>query len=212
MLNKKTRKRRKIESQFEQVALPYLDELYAAGLRYTRNPQAAEDLVQDTYLKAFQAFHRFQQGTNCRAWLFKILTNTFINGYRRKKREREILSDGERGLISHNLHSRESMQHLENPERWVMKRLVSDDVKQALDDLPVEFRMVVILADVQDFSYKEIADILDCPVGTVMSRLFRGRRLLRKALFDTAVQDGVIPPVQDPVMRPESYPRRKVAS
>ena len=199
MLKHGSKRRRRLETEFERVALPYIDELYATGLRYTKSPQGAEDLVQDTYLKAFQAFDRFRKGTNCRAWLFKILTNTFINGYRRRVRERQILSADAKVPVHETTYGREALHHFENPEKWIFRRLLSDDVKQALDALPVEFRMVVILAALQDFSYKEIADILDCPVGTVMSRLFRGRRLLREALLDAARQYGIALPAEETV-------------
>ena len=175
--------------------MPYIDELYSAALRYTRNVQAAEDLGQETYLKAFQAWDRFRQGTNCRAWLFRILTNTFINGYRRKVRERKVLGPESVVPIEETTFGRSSLNAFRNPEKQLFDKLLSDDVKRALDELPDEFRMVVILADLQDFSYKEIAGILDCPVGTVMSRLFRGRRQLRGKLLDRAVADGIVEPL-----------------
>ncbi len=206
-----TRRRKKRKTAFEQEALPFIDELYSTALRYTRNPKDAEDLVQDTYLRAFVAWDRFKSGTNCRAWLFRILTNTFINGYRRKVREREVLAGGGRVPVHETTCSHEGLHHAINPEKWIFRRLLSRDVEKALEDLPVEFRMVVVLADLRDFSYKEIADMLECPVGTVMSRLFRGRRLLRRALFEVAVRDGVIPrPTR--AVRPEDYRIRKAAA
>ncbi len=184
--------------QFEETALPYLNELFGTALRLTKNEKDAEDLVQDTFLKAYTFFHRFEQGTNCRAWLFKILTNTFINNYRRKVKEREVLSANlESGPIHDNFYSEETLRMLADPEQGIVGQFLSDDVKKAIDSLPTEFRMVVILADLQEFSYKEIASILGCPVGTVMSRLFRGRRLLRKQLLDFAIQAGIIKPCQD---------------
>ena len=160
-------------NEFEALAVKHLDGLYAAALRLTKNQRDAEDLVQDTYLRAFRFFDRFERGTNIKAWLFKILTNTFINRYRRSVKERSLV-DG--------------------PEQHFIDRLLSDDVLEALDAVPIDFRMAVILADLQDFSYREIADILDVPVGTVMSRLFRGRRLLQKSLAGYAVEAGVLPP------------------
>jgi RNA polymerase sigma-70 factor (ECF subfamily) len=160
--------------EFEVLALPHLDGLYAAALRLTRNPRDAEDLVQDAVLRAFRFFDKFERGTNIKAWLYKILTNTFINRYRRTTKERNIV------------------EVAEDPERAFFDRLLSDDVLRAIDAVPIDFRMAVILADLQDFSYKEIADILDVPVGTVMSRLFRGRRLLQKQLAEYATASGVL--------------------
>lgn len=178
--------------EFEETTLRYLDELYSTGLRLTRNEKDAEDLVQDTYLKAFSHFHQFSRGTNARAWLFKILTNTFINAYRRRVKEREILDKEEKGQLGNFFFSKETAARWASPEWHVLSTMLSDDVKRSLDELPVDFRMVVVLADLQDFSYKEIASIMDTPIGTVMSRLFRGRKLLRKKLYDFARREGVI--------------------
>ncbi len=177
---------------FEQTALVYLDELYATGLKYTKNEKDAEDLVQETFLKAFSNFHRFEQGTNCRAWLFTILTNTFINRFRRKKKEREILNADDLRPIRQNFHNVEKADFYKDPEKGALFKTFSTDLKRALEQLPEEFRMVVILADLNDFSYKEIAHILDCPVGTVMSRLFRGRKMMRKHLVHIAYERGII--------------------
>lgn len=178
--------------KFEATALIYLDELYATALRYAKNEKDAEDLVQETYLKAFTNFHRFEEGTNCRAWLFTILTNTFINKFRRKKKEREILNAEDLRPIRQNFHNVEKAEFYRDPERGALHKTFSQDVKDALEALPVEFRMVVILADLNDFSYKEIAHILDCPVGTVMSRLFRGRKMMRRRLVEVAYERGII--------------------
>ena len=180
--------------QFEKNTLPYLDELYGTALRLTRNERDAEDLVQDTYLKAFKAFHQFKPGTNCRAWMFKILTNTFINGYRRRIKEREILQRQESGALQNSLVCRESVERYSNPERKTVYNGLSDDVSKALDAVPAEFRAAVILSDLRGFSYKEIADMMKTPIGTVMSRLFRGRRMLRKSLSVFAVEEGYITP------------------
>jgi RNA polymerase sigma-70 factor (ECF subfamily) len=177
---------------FEQTTLTYLNELYGTALRLTRNERDAEDLVQDTYLKAYKAFHQFQQGTNCRAWMFRILTNTFINGYRRRTKERDILQRQENGSLQHSLLHKESVDRFSNPSRAVIHMGLSDEIQQALDEVPYDFRMAVILADLQDFSYQEIAEIMETPIGTVMSRLFRGRRLLRAALWDYGVRQGII--------------------
>ncbi len=178
--------------EFEETALVYADELYATALRLTKNERDAEDLLQDTFLKAFTFFHRFEKNTNCRAWLFKILTNTFINTYRRKTKEREILGADDLRPVEENLISRERARIHYNPEIGLFRKLISEDIRKALESLPIEFRMVVVLADLQEFSYKDIAYILGCPVGTVMSRLFRGRKLMRKQLADFAYRQGVI--------------------
>jgi RNA polymerase sigma-70 factor (ECF subfamily) len=176
--------------EFEALALPHLDGLYASALRLTRNERDAEDLVQDATLRAFRFFDRFERGTNAKAWLFKILTNTFINKYRRKVKEREVVdaasNEGHSPQVVASPHAEQSL----DPEQALIDRLLSDDVLRAIDALPIDFRLVVILADLQEFSYREIADILDVPVGTVMSRLYRGRRLLQKALAQYAVDSG----------------------
>ena len=195
-------------AKFEETALVYLDELYATALRYSKNEKDAEDLVQETYLKAFTNFHRFEEGTNCRAWLFTILTNTFINRFRRKKKEREILNAEDLRPIRQNFHNVERAEFYQNPENGALHRTFSTDVKDALEALPDEFRMVVILADLNDFSYKEIAHILGCPVGTVMSRLFRGRKMMRKVLVDVAFERGIIRN-KDPFLHDETNRTRK---
>jgi RNA polymerase sigma-70 factor (ECF subfamily) len=179
-------------AEFEQVALVHLDELFATALRYTKNDKDAEDLVQETFLKAYTNFHRYEKGTNCRAWLFTILTNTFINRFRRKKKEREILNADDMTPIEHNFFDRGKAEFYQNPEVSTLFRTFSKDIKDALEELPEEFRTVVILADLNDFSYKEIAHILGCPVGTVMSRLFRGRKMMRRHLVDVAFERGII--------------------
>lgn len=178
--------------EFEQTALVHADELYATALRLTKNERDAEDLLQETFLKAFTFFHRFEKNTNCRAWLFKILTNTFINNYRRRVKEREILGADDLRPVIENLFSTDKVGFSPNPERGLIRKLFSEDVRIALKNIPIEFRMVVVLADLQNFSYKEIATILDCPVGTVMSRLFRGRKLMRKQLAHFAYHEGII--------------------
>src|SRR5690554_5574538 len=141
---------------FQDTAMEYIDELYASALRYTKNERDAEDLVQETYLKAYNNWDRFQQGTNCRAWLFTILTNTFINKYRRKKKEREILNSDDLRPIEQNFFNRDRSQFYDSPEREVLNKTFTSDVQNALEALPQEFRMVVVLADLNDFSYKEI--------------------------------------------------------
>lgn len=202
--------------EFEGLSLDHLDALYSAGLRLTKNERDAEDLVQDTFLRAFRFFDKFERGTNMKAWLFKILTNTFINKYRRKLKEREIAEAPPEDIVLDRFVSTEQVRALHEPERDFFGKLLSDEVVEALDQVPVDFRMVVILADIQDFSYKEIAEIVGCPVGTVMSRLFRGRRILQNQLYVYAIKEGIIqPPKDESTGAPidlEQYRQRKKAS
>ncbi len=196
--------------EFEGLALRHIDPLYSAALRLTKNERDAEDLVQDTFLRAYRFFDKFERGTNMRAWLFKILTNTFINRYRRSVKERNIVEGSERGAVHERFISREATECAANPEQHFFDRLLSDDVLRAVDALPIDFRMVVILADMQEFSYKEIAEILDVPVGTVMSRLYRGRRQLQKALAGYAMISGVLQPSGESAsIDLEAYRRRR---
>lgn len=182
---------RKRREEFEAQALPYMGALFNAGLRLTRNPSDAEDLVQDTFVKAFRFFHRFEPGTNLKAWLFKILTNTFINQYRRRSRERDSLGVADTEAALDRQPAPDFWAGLPPPDAS-LRALFSDEVKAAIDDLPVDFRMTVLLRDIEDFTYQEIADIMDCPVGTVMSRLHRGRRMLQKRLYGHAVREGYL--------------------
>jgi RNA polymerase sigma-70 factor (ECF subfamily) len=175
--------------RFERDALVFMDQLYAAALRYTKNPEDARDLVQDTYLKAFNSFHQFEEGTNLRAWLYRVLTTTFINSYRKDQR-RPQLASGE--LEDWQL--AEAQSHTsdlgKSAEVEALENLPDSDIKRALQEIPEEFRIAVYLADVEGFSYKEIADIVEVPAGTVMSRLHRGRKLLREKLSDYAKELG----------------------
>jgi RNA polymerase sigma-70 factor (ECF subfamily) len=175
--------------RFERDALVFMDQLYAAALRYTKNPEDARDLVQDTYLKAFNSFHQFEEGTNLRAWLYRVLTTTFINTYRKDQR-RPQLASGE--LEDWQL--AEAQSHTsdlgKSAEVEALENLPDSDIKRALQEIPEEFRIAVYLADVEGFSYKEIADIVEVPAGTVMSRLHRGRKLLREKLADYAKELG----------------------
>ena len=191
MLGRTAITRRDSRSEFENLALGHIDSLYATGLRMTRNPGDSEDLVQDTLLSAYRFFDKFEPGSNIKAWLYKILTNTFINKYRKRVREREVrdIIDPEE---TPSLMSEDVTEQSRDPEAAIVGNLISDDVKRALDSIPYDYRMAVVLCDLEEFSYKEIADIMDCPVGTVMSRLHRGRRLLQKSLRDYAVEQGIV--------------------
>lgn len=176
---------------FEAQAFEYLDPLYGAALRMTRNPADAQDLVQETYAKAFAAFGRFEQGTNLKAWLYRILTNTFINDYR--KRQNQPYTQVVEELEDWQLGGAESMSAMsaQSAEAEAIDRMPASVVKDALNDLSEDFRMVVYYADVEGFSYQEIADMMDTPIGTVMSRLHRGRRILREKLREYAQEQGI---------------------
>ncbi len=188
--------------RFERDAMPFMDQLYGAAMRMTKNPTDAEDLVQETYLKAFGAFISFTEGTNLKAWLFRILTNTYINIYRKKQRQPYQTTTDE--LTDGQLHDAESHtpRGLRSAETEALDRLADSDVVEALAAIPEDFRLAVYLADVEGFAYKQIAEIMGTPVGTVMSRLHRGRKLLRESLTDYAIERGFLaaPPDDDGAM------------
>jgi RNA polymerase sigma-70 factor (ECF subfamily) len=182
------------QARFEEQAMEFMPSLYAAALRMTRNPSDAEDLVQETYLKAYRGFHGFEQGTNLKAWLYRILTNTYINTYRAKKRrpDESDLEDVEDLYLYRRLGGLEAATMGRSAEDQLLDTYTDEEVKAALESLPEQFRMAVLLADVEGFAYKEIAEILDIPIGTVMSRLHRGRTGLQKKLYEFAVDRGLV--------------------
>ncbi len=206
--------RRDSRKDFEATALPHLDALYGTAYRLARNPRDAEDLVQEALLRAYRFWDTFEKDSNCKAWLLRILTNTFINEYQRKRRQREVLDAATAeqtatdGVLVH-----EGAQAQKSPEGMLLERSVSDDVQRALDALPADFRTAVVLCDVEGLAYKEIAEVMDCPVGTVMSRLFRGRRLLQQSLAQFAVEQGYVKaaPADEPISLDE-YRKTKTRS
>ena len=191
------------QQDFADQAMEYAPQLYSAALRMTRNPADAEDLVQEAYLRGYRSFHTFQEGTNLRAWLFRILTNAYINTYRAKQRrpQETDLGDVEDLYLYRRLGSMETAAAAMSAEEQFLDMFTDEEVKQALEDLPDNFRLPVLLADVEGFAYKEIAEMLDIPIGTVMSRLHRGRKAMQRALYEYAVARGLAEPIaagQDP--------------
>ena len=178
------------KARFERDAMQYADALYGAALRYTKNPTDAQDLVQDTYLKAFASFHQFEEGTNLKAWLYRVLTTTFINNYRKAQRQPQLTNDTEVEDWQLYKAASHTPDQGKSAEVSALENLPDSDIKRALLEIPEEFRMADYLADVEGFAYKEIADIVGVPAGTVMSRLHRGRKLLRESLADYAKERG----------------------
>ena len=181
------------QADFAEQAMEFMGQLYSAALRMTRNPADAEDLVQETFLKGFRSFDGFEQGTNLKAWLYRILTNTYINSYRAKQRrpDETELDEGEDLYLFRRLGGLEAARAGRSAEDELMDFFTDAEVKDAVEALPENFRMAVLLADVEGLSYKEIAEVLDIPIGTVMSRLHRGRKALQKTLYDYASDRGL---------------------
>jgi RNA polymerase sigma-70 factor (ECF subfamily) len=183
------------QANFERDAMQYAPQLYTAAMRMTRNPADAEDLVQETFLKAYRAYHTFAEGTNLKAWLYRILTNTYINRYRRERRRpsETDLGDLEDLYLYRRIGADQAAAASGSAEDAVLSGLVEADIKRAVEDLPEAFRLPVLLADLEGFAYKEIAEIMDIPIGTVMSRLHRGRKALQRALWGFAQTRGLVP-------------------
>jgi RNA polymerase sigma-70 factor (ECF subfamily) len=180
------------DDRFEQDALSHLDAMYSVACRLTRNPTVAEDLVQDAFLKATRARDQFQPGTNLKAWLLRIVTTTFLNQFKRGGLERDVLDGPDADPLADGWMSASTMRSMRDAESVALQPLLRQELQQALDDLPEEFRLPVILCDIEEMSYKEIADIMNCPIGTVMSRLHRGRRMLKKTLYEQAFALGIV--------------------
>ncbi len=185
-------------ASFAEDAMPLMDQLYSAALRMTRNPADAEDLLQETYLKAYRGYERFQAGTNLKAWMYRILTNSYINRYRAKQRrpDETDLSDVEDMYLYRRLGG-ESSEIGSSAEDAFLNSVTDDTIKAAIEAIPENFRIAVLLADVEGFAYKEIAEILDIPIGTVMSRIHRGRKALEKQLHDYAGERNLLPDQED---------------
>ncbi len=188
-----TRRQKTLDlGEFEKQALSHAESLYGVALRMTRRPADAEDLVQDTLFKAMRAQHQFQVGTNLKAWLVRILTNTFINKYKRGVLEKSVLGSEQLDPVSDGWTSSAALSALRDPESHMLRPMLADEISDALDELPEDFRMAVLLVDVQELSYKEASLALGCPIGTVMSRLHRGRRMLKSRLVSQARALGLV--------------------
>ncbi len=206
--------------EFETEAIAQLSALLGVAARLTRNTADAQDLVQDTLLKAMRARDQFESGTNMRAWLLRILTNTFINRYRRGGLERSVLDGPDADPLADGWISASTMESMRDPESQALRPMLEKEIKRILDELPEEFRLAVVLSDVEELSYKEIAEIMNCPIGTVMSRLHRGRRLLKGRLYEHARALGIVGPealvgdtfeTPQPVIDLANYREKRVA-
>lgn len=206
-------KKAKQLDEFQGLIEQHLDGMFRVALRYTRDRSLAEDLVHDTIVRALRFQDKFERGTNFKAWIYTVLTHTFIHRYRRQKREREILEGASQEDVAAQLRSEASRELAAHPEAAYVEHMLSDDVVKALDSLPEDFRTVVVLCDIEGLAYKDIADAVDVPVGTVMSRLYRGRRLLEQKLAGVALERGIIKPgavADEPkVLDLHSFKRRK---
>lgn len=191
---------------FAAECVTHLDALYGVACKLTRNPSEAEDLVQDTLLKAMRAQEQFNAGTNLKAWLFRILTNTFINKYRRGGLERSVLDGPDADPLVDGWVSASTMRQLRDPEQQALLPIVEGEVQRALDELPADFKLAVILCDVEEFSYEEIAQMMGCPIGTVMSRLHRGRKLLQRSLYNHALALGIVKGEPVPTTKKDDAP------
>ncbi|HEY6879171.1 MAG TPA: sigma-70 family RNA polymerase sigma factor [Polyangiales bacterium] len=199
-------------SAFQEAALEHLDVLYGAAMRLTRDANEAQDLVQDALVRAYRFQHHFEPGTNLKAWLLRILTNTFINHYRRHARERRVLDTEEGAPIGDGVMSRAAMRGLTDSTAVAQEGLLRDEISGALDNLPEDYRLMIVLADVEELSYKEIAETVGVPIGTVMSRLHRARKMMQKQLIHTAVQMGIVAEPEsadEAVIDMQSYRARK---
>lgn len=199
---------------FSEEALGQLDALYSTALRLTRRPADAEDLVQDTMLRAFRFSDRYEPGTNIRAWLVRILTNTFINKYRRTKRENETLHGDDAEPVGDGVMSRYSIRALASPENEMARKMLADEIEAALDELGPDYRAIIVLADLEELSYKEIAETLGVPIGTVMSRLHRARKQMQSRLMAQAIAMGIVPEEKENADAPvdfAEYAARKAA-
>ncbi len=202
--------KKKVRAEFEKACIEHLDALYAGALKLTRSASEAEELVQDTYVKAFRFAHKFEWGTNLKAWLFRIQSNTFINDYRHRGHERRYLERAATESIYDEVLDTEARAYASDPEKHVFNKFLGEELERAIDELPDDFRMVVMLTDLQGFSYKEVAEILGCPIGTVMSRLHRARRMLQRELIDFAVDAGLTTPKGEKPTNIEEFRKKKV--
>ena len=203
--------------EFEEAALEHLDALYGAALRLTRDPNGAQDLVQDALVRAYRFQHHFEPGTNLKAWLLRILTNTFINHYRRSARERRVLDSDESAPVGDGVMSRAAMRGLTDSTAVAQEGLLRDEIMKALDNLPEDYRLMIVLADIEELSYKEIAEAVSVPIGTVMSRLHRARKMMQKQLIEQAVQMGIVAPAAGddevaPAIDMQDYRKRKAGA